>query len=531
MCASLNKKCPIIGRDKIRDLLSEEYALAKKQIAIILKGKHFAFTTDGWTSLANVGYVTCTAHFIDRSTWKLHSLVLGLYEKDGASTAVDVVNYCQNQLTSFDLPYSKAVAVVTDTEATKISAGRLFVSRSIASGGRTKWLGCIDHLLQLVTRKAFSDLPQSEGTLKACRCLVNFFNASPQATKKLLGKQVEGRALKPIQDVTTRWWSTYSMCDRLLKLKIYFDLLENEGDLTCNLTASQWLIVNDLHILLKPFMIAQRLLEGQSPVTISLVFYMIYKTRKALVEAAERPTASHYIHSIAAEMLLIFNKHFGDGEAGSVATENLLPGDRRHPKGIHMLALMASFLDPRTKGGVGLSDEDKRQIYDQIRSAIIDIGAEEIAQNVPDGHEQEQEQRIQQHQQRPMPVDELDIFDEINNHYLDQNRNGADNNNNNMAAPEATIAAAADAELTLYQQEPAIQLREDEGGFSCTLTWWKFNTRKYKLLSILASRVLCIPAMSAPSERVFSTAGLTLAKDRARLASEMANELIFLHEL
>jgi hypothetical protein len=411
-----------------------------------------------------------------------------------------------------------------------ISAGRLFVSRSIASGGRTKWLGCINHLLQLVTRKAFSDLPQSEGTLKACHCLVNFFNASPQATKKLLGRQVEGRAVKPIHVVMTRWWSTYSMCNRLLKLKIYFDLLENEGQLTCNLTASQWLIVYDLHILLKPFMIAQRLLEGQSYVTISLVPYMINKTRKALVEAAERPTASHYIHSIAAEMLLIFNKHFGDGEAGSVATENLLPGDCRHPKGIHMLALMASFLDPRTKGGFGLSDEDKWQIYDQIRSAIIDIGAEEIAQNVPNGHEQEQEQRIQQHQQRPMPVDELDIFDEINNHYLDQNRNGADINNNNMAAPEATIAAAADSELTLYQQEPAIQLREDEGGFSCTLTWWKFNTRKYKLLSILASRVLCIPAMSAPSERVFSTAGLTLAKDRARLASETANELIFLHE-
>jgi hypothetical protein len=303
------------------------------------------------------------------------------------------------ELLVFDLPYSKAVAAVTDTEATMISAGCLFVSRSIASGGRTKWLGCIDHLLQLVTRKAFLDLPQSEGTLKACCCLVNFFNASPKATKKLLGKQVEGRALKPIQDVTTRWWSTYSMCDRLLNLKIYFDLLENEGDLTCNLTASQWLIVNDLHILLKPFMIAQRLLEGQSHVTISLVPYMIYKTRKALVEAAERLTASHYIHSIAAEMLLIFNTHFGDGEAGSVATENLLPGDLRHPKGIHMLALMASFLDPRTKGGVGLSDEDKWQIYDQIRSAIIDIGAEEIAQNVPNGHEQKQEQRTQQHQQ------------------------------------------------------------------------------------------------------------------------------------
>jgi hypothetical protein len=43
-------------------------------------------------------------------------------------------------------------------------------------------------------------------------------------------------------------------------------------------------------------------------------------------------------------------------------------------------------------------------------------------------------------------VDQLDIIDEINNHYLDQNRYGADNNNNATAAPEATIAGAADAE-------------------------------------------------------------------------------------
>ena len=69
---------------------------------------------------------------------------------------------------------------------------------------KTKWLGCIDHLLQLVTKKAFSDLPMSEGTLKACRNLVNFFDLSSHATTKLLGKQVECRAVKLIQDVTTR---------------------------------------------------------------------------------------------------------------------------------------------------------------------------------------------------------------------------------------------------------------------------------------------------------------------------------------
>ena len=72
------------------------------------------------------------------------------------------------------------------------------------------------------------------------------------------------------------------MCDFLLRLKMYLCLLENEGALTCNLIDSQWCIVHDLHILLKPFMIAQKLLEGQTYVTISLVPYIVYKIRKAL---------------------------------------------------------------------------------------------------------------------------------------------------------------------------------------------------------------------------------------------------------
>jgi hypothetical protein len=38
------------------------------------------------------------------------------------------------------------------------------------------------------------------------------------------------RAVRPIQDVVTRWWSTYSMIERLLRLKIYLAILEEEGD-------------------------------------------------------------------------------------------------------------------------------------------------------------------------------------------------------------------------------------------------------------------------------------------------------------
>jgi len=49
---------------------------------------------------------------------------------------------------------TKFICPVTDTEATMIAAGRIFVQSSLKGGGKTKWIGCIDHLLQLLTKKS-----------------------------------------------------------------------------------------------------------------------------------------------------------------------------------------------------------------------------------------------------------------------------------------------------------------------------------------------------------------------------------------
>jgi len=77
-------------------------------------------------------------------------------------------------------------------------------------------------------------------------------------------------------------------------------------------------------------------------------------------------------------MIQIFNTNFGQGVAGTVATENLETGKRKGPKGIYILALMASFLDPWMKGGVGLSNEEKEIIYDKIQEVIIKIATMEL---------------------------------------------------------------------------------------------------------------------------------------------------------
>jgi hypothetical protein len=48
----------------------------------------------------------------------------------------------------------------------------------------------------------------------------------------------------------------YSMLIRLIRLKNYLQLLEDEGEDRCNLTEAQWVIVKDLAALLSPFMVA-----------------------------------------------------------------------------------------------------------------------------------------------------------------------------------------------------------------------------------------------------------------------------------
>jgi hypothetical protein len=262
MCRSLNKRSPVLGRDRNGRLLKEEFHVCHQKLVRILKGKYFSLTTDAWTSIAKTGYVTCTAHFIDKDTWVLHNIVLGLYEKTGRSRAVDCVQYVENQMELYNLHYSCMTSVVTDTEATMVAAGRLFIQHASAQNAKTRWYGCVDHLLELVTRIAFKDTPESLSAMSACHTIVNFFNSSSQAMNKLLSKQEAGRAVKPIQDVVTRWWSTYSMVDHLLRLKMYLIILGDEGVLEGNLTEQQWKIITDLKTLLQPFMIAQRLLEG-----------------------------------------------------------------------------------------------------------------------------------------------------------------------------------------------------------------------------------------------------------------------------
>jgi hypothetical protein len=66
--------------------------------------------------------------------------------------------------------------------------------------------------------------------------------------------------------------------------------------------------------------------------------------------------------------------------------------------------------------------------------------------------------------------------------------------------------------------------------FTNIFEWWHQRKSVYPRLHSLMLKYLIIPATSAASERVFSSAGLILEDRRSRLSDEYVNMLIFLYK-
>lgn len=79
-----------------------------------------------------------------------------------------------------------------------------------------------------------------------------------------------------------------------------------------------------------------------------------------------------------------------------------------------------------------------------------------------------------------------------------------------------------EAELNSYLMTPAIDGEEDP------LAWWKVHKINFPRLCKMARKYLCVPATSAPSERLFSAEGNIVTCTRSSLKPAKVDMLVFL---
>ena len=318
------------------------------------------------------------------------------------------------------------------------------------------------------------------------------------------------------------------MIQRLRVLKHYFSILVEDGvlDPETNLTKTEWDILEEIEEVLEPFMLVQRVLEGQKYVTLSFVAYVTNTIRKNVHEMILK-SRSDEVKELCREMLEHslngMSTYWGSGEKDTCFDENNSLGRGMRQKGIPHNTLLAQVLDPRSKSLRGIGSTDKNKIWDEIRMRLRKLYEAKfpVMRDVNEVNDEE----------IAVPVKSAisELFRRIGEDSDDECADEREKLGNNV---EDIINVEIDYYKGLKNMDLTEERKNDDKQetFLNPLIWWKIHSKMLPLLSTLASRILCIPATSAPSERVFSSAGLTIAKCRASLQPQHASELIFLHD-
>jgi hypothetical protein len=530
MIESIKPNAPKLSAQRIRDEIEHIGSICKKSIRKELFGKYIALTTDHWTSRNDDNYSCLTAHWVDNDNGNLKCAVLHFEVHEGTTAGDRIGEQFIEMFNSYELDLKFITAVVTDTTGNMNTFGQYLHARGVIH------LYCVDHNLHLCAKMAFNDanLPDSSNVMKTAREVIEYFTKSTQAMSKLMNQQ---RALNPdkiplklLQDVRTRWWSTWRMLHRLRTLDRYINALiaSHEVHLNHVLTVDQKSILFEVEQLLEPLAQAQRMLEGENYTTLSIVPYALWKIRNQLSRYANEENVSESTKHLARKMLVDFtDKRYGD--LHHMFHEEVIIGRMNRYISLHPIVLAATALDPRMKKLEPFiaSEQEREDVWEYTKQLFVEHAMEiniTIANVDPAEQPMNNENDIAPEGQQGENY--TNFFSELLEAHstMQQHQLGHQNDNGNDRRHQRQVELICAAEWSLYKQMNATNFRTDP------LKWWNDNKFQMPNLCRFAFKLLSIPATSAPSERLWSIAARILVKDRARLSSELVSSLLFIKE-
>ncbi|KAE8751356.1 hypothetical protein FOCC_FOCC001927 [Frankliniella occidentalis] len=279
------------GRNKTTNMMEKKYeslsALVKDALS---KVPAVCLTADCWTESHNTtSFLGVTAHFpIDT---ELECAVLGVRSLQEAHDSQYLSGQFEKVLEEWGLETSRVSLVITDNAANIVdSVRRVF--------GADKHLGCFDHTLNLIPKAALGfkivdkkQVPHVAGAselVAKVKKIVTFshrsYNFKNELTKIQIGKgKTQGTALSLLQDVPTRWGSTYLMLERFLEMRevIAVAALKFPSDVTM-LTAAELATLEILMSILAPFHFVTKEMSADKTTTASKVIPLVFIIRKEL---------------------------------------------------------------------------------------------------------------------------------------------------------------------------------------------------------------------------------------------------------
>ncbi|XP_065648073.1 zinc finger BED domain-containing protein 4-like [Hydra vulgaris] len=233
-----------------------------------------SFTTDAWTSGNTVqSFMGLTAHWLTEHFENM-SFVLDCKPFIGHHTAPALMTAFQQMLDKWNIDVGRCHVVLRDNTA---NISKCFCDANIDS------LGCFAHTIQLCVHDGLLNQWAVSDIISIAKKLVSHFRHSSSATGRF--KELQAELCLPdhqlIQDVSTRWNSTFYMLRRLCEQRRALTVYCSEVDGTYCPTAYQWSVVENVVCMLAPFEEATREVSYETA-HISLVIPIVTALRNLL---------------------------------------------------------------------------------------------------------------------------------------------------------------------------------------------------------------------------------------------------------
>ena len=372
--------------------------------------------------------------------------------------------------------------------------------------------------------------------MKRCRALSEFFNKSTQATTELKKSQVtlttyyyDKIPVGILQDVKTRWWSTWRFLGRLLRLKPAFQMMVMNKTLPAELlpTEDQWNVVDQIENCLRIMAKFQRLLEGEEYVTSSLVVLAVYQIRASYMKTISDPQTSAPVKELSKKLLQDFDERYIPEDDGKVRyTGRADIGHRNRYNGVHPYFFNATMIDPRTKNKLrGMMTEEQ---YEMLKRDLIEFMVATRKETLNRTLHQIHGQSGSDDQNATTAVNEGEVEDDLFAGLDDITNDSV----TSLPVDDVELRIQCESELKLFLLEEGIKLVDpnDKKKYSDCLKWWENNEHRYPAIAPLAKIFLAIPASSAPSERVWSRGSRVLTMKRSNMTQELSSGIMFVKE-
>ena len=223
----------------MRDCL-QLYMMEKEKLKymFVSSSQRVCLTTDTWTSIQNLTYMSLTAHFIDKD-WKLHKRIIN-FLKVPNHKGVTIGREIEACMLEWGID---SIFTVTVDNATSNDGALDYLKRRTKDGKSTilenefMHVRCCAHILNLIVMEGLKEVNTS---ILKVRNAVKYVKSSPSRLDKFkscVERQKIGEKGLLCLDVPTRWNSTYLMLKVAEQYQGAFDLLqEDDGQFVSQLS-------------------------------------------------------------------------------------------------------------------------------------------------------------------------------------------------------------------------------------------------------------------------------------------------------